>query len=119
MKRAEAHSAVQPRRSVSHTRRLATFLADRKVSFAATRDWNPMDRTVPRTVETDTVTFLVPPAAWERVVLASSVTEAIEENPLLYIARLRVRSSRSVKVLVRPRFSTLARAAAVRTAVAA
>jgi len=119
MKRTEAHSAVQPRRSVAHTRRLATFLADRKVSFAATQDWNPMDRTVPRTVETNTVTFLVSPAAWERVVLAISVTEAIEENPLLYIVRLRVRSSRSVTVLERPRFYTLVRAVAASTAVAA
>ena len=80
MKRAEAHSAVQPRRSVAHTRRLATFLADRKFYFAATRDWNPMARTVLRTVKTGTVPFLVPPAAWELVVLAISVMEAMEEN---------------------------------------
>jgi len=78
-----------------------------------------MARTVLQTVETDTAPFLIPPAAWERVVLAISVTEAIEENPLLYIARLRVRSSRSFKAWGRPRFFTLARAASVRTVVAA
>jgi len=80
MKRAEAHSAVQPRRSAAHTRRLAIFLADRKNVFQANWDWNLVPRRVPQTVETDTVTVLVTSSAWQRVELASSVTEAIEEN---------------------------------------
>jgi len=78
-----------------------------------------MARTVLRTVKTDTVPFLGPPAAWQPVVLTISVTKATEENPLASIARLRVRGSRSANALGRSRLSTLARAAAARMAIAA
>jgi len=41
MKRTEAHSGVQPRRSVAHTRRLATFLANRKFFLRPPRTGTP------------------------------------------------------------------------------
>ncbi|KAK1861523.1 hypothetical protein I4F81_004107 [Pyropia yezoensis] len=119
VKSTEAHSAVLHRRAVAHTRRLATFLADRKGFFAATRERNPIARTALHTVEADTEPLLGPPDAWERVVLTISVRAATEENSLSSIARLRLRSSRSVNFLGRPRLSTLARAAATRMAFAA
>jgi len=119
MKRTEAHSAVQPRRSVAHTRRLATLLADRKVLFCGHPGLKPHGSDGPTDSRDRHCAFF----GLTRSLGARGVGHLRHGGhggePLSYIARLRIRSSDSVKALGRPRFSTLERAAAARTAVAA